>query len=67
MGSIPPLTTPNPFLFGNCNSTKRFIINLLSLSQFSLRVNKDGTPHIPELASTYYWSEDKIIYGTPTN
>ena len=34
---------------------------------YSLRVNKDGTPHIPELASTYYWSEDKIIYGTPTN
>lgn len=28
---------------------------------YSLRVNKDGTPHIPELAYTYYWSEDKII------
>lgn len=34
---------------------------------YSLRKDDKGNPHIPELQGTYYWSEDKIVYGTPTN
>ena len=33
----------------------------------SLRKNEDGTHQIPDIYGDYYWSEDKIIYGTPTN